>query len=129
MKAIILVTEQSLNMAKTIQRELGDTTIYTKNDCDGCMNITSYSRFLLEHFNEFESIVFIGAMGICIRSIAACLKNKYKDPAVLCVDSIGRYVIPVLSGHIGGANELSRRVAAVTAITNSTFDIGISSYL
>lgn len=113
MKAIILVTEQSLNMAKTIQREFGDATIYTKNDCEGCVNITSYSRFLLEHFSEFESIVFIGAMGICIRSIAACLKNKYKDPAVLCVDSIGRYVIPVLSGHIGGANELSRRVAAI----------------
>lgn len=113
MKAIILVTQQSLNMAKTIQRELGDATIYTKNDCDGSVSISSYSHFLLEHFNEFESIVFIGAMGICVRSIAACLKNKYKDPAVLCVDSVGRYVIPVLSGHIGGANELSRRVAAI----------------
>lgn len=113
MRAIILVTGQSIQMAKAIERELGDTVIYTKNDCDGCIAIGSYSKFLLEHFSEFESIIFIGAMGICVRSIAACIKNKYKDPAVLCIDSVGRYVIPVLSGHIGGANELSRRVAAI----------------
>ncbi len=113
MRAIILVTGQSIQMAKAIERELGNTVIYTKNDCDGCVAISSYSKFLLEHFNEFESIIFIGAMGICVRSIAACIKNKYKDPAVLCIDSVGRYVIPVLSGHIGGANELSRRVAAI----------------
>lgn len=113
MRAIILVTGQSIQMAKAIERELGDTVIYTKNDCYGCIAIGSYSKFLLEHFNEFESIIFIGAMGICVRSIAACIKNKYQDPAVLCIDSVGRYVIPVLSGHIGGANELSRRVAAI----------------
>lgn len=113
MRAIILVTGQSIQMSKAIERELGDTVIYTKNDCDGCIAIGSYSKFLLEHFSEFESIIFIGAMGICVRSIAACIKNKYKDPAVLCIDSVGRYVIPVLSGHIGGANELSRRVAAI----------------
>ena len=53
-------------------------------------------------------------MGICVRSIAGCIKNKYKDPAVVCVDSTGRFVISVLSGHVGGANELTRHIAAIT---------------
>lgn len=50
-------------------------------------------------------------MGICIRSIAPCVKNKYTDPAVICVDSTGKYAISVLSGHIGGANELTEIIA------------------
>ena len=112
MKAIILISEASLPLAKTLQRELPDTLIYTKNECEGCISITSCHRFIEEHFNDFDSIIFIGAMGICVRSIAGCIKNKYKDPAVVCVDSTGRFVISVLSGHVGGANALARRIAA-----------------
>ena len=100
MKAIILISEASLPLAKTLQRELPDTLIYTKNECEGCISITSCHRFIEEHFNDFDSIIFIGAMGICVRSIAGCIKNKYKDPAVVCVDSTGRFVISVLSGHV-----------------------------
>lgn len=113
MKAIVLVSNQSLPLAELIRRELGDAIIYTKNTCDGCTTIASYSRFFTEHFSEFDGIVFIGAIGICVRSIASCIRNKYKDPAVICIDSMGKYVIPVLSGHIGGANELSRRIAGI----------------
>lgn len=114
MKAIILISEAGLPLAKTLQREWEDTLIYTKNEREGCIPITSYHRFLDEHFNDFESIIFIGAMGICIRSIADCIKSKYTDPAVICVDSTGHFVIPVLSGHVGGANELARHIAAIT---------------
>ena len=71
MKAIILISEASLPLAKTLQRELPDTLIYTKNECEGCISITSCHRFIEEHFNDFDSIIFIGAMGICVRSIAA----------------------------------------------------------
>ena len=100
--AIILVSGQALSLAKTIQRELGDSVIYSKNALDGCSVIHSYSSFLEEHPEDFSSVVFIGAMGICVRSIAGCIKDKYTDPAVVCVDSNGRFVIPVLAGHIGG---------------------------
>lgn len=62
---------------------------------------------------EGEAIVFIGALGICVRKILPMVNDKYTDPAVICIDTTGRYVIPVLSGHIGGANELARRIAAV----------------
>ena len=63
---------------------------------------------------EGEAIVFVGALGICVRKIIPYIKDKYTDPAVVCVDSTGRFVIPVLSGHIGGANELARRIANIT---------------
>ncbi|WP_455674105.1 precorrin-4 C(11)-methyltransferase [Phocaeicola sp.] len=114
MKAIILISETSLPLAQTIQQELEEATIYSKTPLEGCTPIASYSRFMGEHFADFESIIFIGALGICVRSIADCIKNKYKDPAVVCVDSTGHFVISVLSGHIGGANELTRHIAAIT---------------
>lgn len=60
-----------------------------------------------------EAVVFIGALGICVRKILPMVNDKYTDPAVICIDSTGRYVIPVLSGHVGGANELSREIAKV----------------
>ena len=57
MKAIILISEASLPLAKTLQRELPDTLIYTKNECEGCISITSCHRFIEEHFNDFDSII------------------------------------------------------------------------
>lgn len=130
MKAIILVSESGLPLARTLQRELGEAGIYAKGiETEGCTEISSYSGFMREHFSEFESIVFIGAMGICVRSIAACLKNKYTDPAVVCIDSTGRFAIPVLSGHVGGANELARHIAAITgglaAVTTQSDNTGL----
>ena len=61
-----------------------------------------------------EAIVFIGALGICVRKIIPYINDKYTDPAVVCVDSTGKFVIPVLSGHIGGANELAKSIAHIT---------------
>lgn len=101
MKAIILISEASLPLAKTLQRELPDTLIYTKNECEGCISITSCHRFIEEHFNDFDSIIFIGAMGICVRSIAGCIKNKYKDPAVVCVDRQGALSFQYFPGMWG----------------------------
>lgn len=65
-----------------------------------------------ERWKDFDAFVFIGAMGICVRTIAPCVKDKHDDPAVVCVDSLGMNVVSVLSGHIGGANELTRDIAA-----------------
>ena len=60
-----------------------------------------------------EAIVFIGALGICVRKILPMAADKYTDPAVICIDSTGKYVIPVLSGHVGGANALARHLAMI----------------
>ena len=87
-------------------------TIYTKNDVGGCTAIGPYGPFLKAHWQAFDAIIFIGALGICVRSIAPALKNKYADPAVVCIDSTGKFVVPVVSGHVGGANDLARSLAA-----------------
>ena len=59
------------------------------------------------------ALIFIGALGICVRTILPLVCDKHTDPAVVCVDSCGKYAIPVLSGHVGGANELARKIARI----------------
>lgn len=62
-------------------------------------------------FRNAEALVFVGAAGIAVRSVAPQLRGKEKDPAVLVVDEKGEYVVPLLSGHIGGANNIARYLA------------------
>ncbi|PNE24195.1 precorrin-4 C(11)-methyltransferase [Tannerella sp. oral taxon 808] len=112
--AIILVSEGGLPTARLISHELGEAPVFTTHTLEGCQTIPSYVQFLSTHFRAYDLFAFIGAMGICIRSIAPFIKDKYTDPAILCVDSTGRFVVSVLSGHIGGANDWARRVAAIT---------------
>ena len=64
-----------------------------------------------QRWTDFDAFVFIGAMGICVRTIAPLVNDKHSDPAVVCIDSLGQHVISVLSGHVGGANELTARLA------------------
>lgn len=59
-----------------------------------------------------EPLLFICATGIVVRALAPVLQDKYRDPPVLVMDEHGEYVIPLLSGHEGGANELAAQVAA-----------------
>lgn len=72
---------------------------------------------LADRWDTEREIIFIGALGICVRSIAPYVKNKHTDPAVVCIDTMGKQVISVLSGHIGGANNLTRRLADILGAT------------
>lgn len=99
---IVPVTKAGMQLAEILSRELSET-------------VTVRHRDLQEgQLEQFRNIIFIGAMGICVRAIAPIVHDKHTDPAVVCVDSTGRYAVSVLSGHIGGANDLCRRVAAIT---------------
>ncbi|OAG28202.1 precorrin-3B C(17)-methyltransferase [Thermodesulfatator autotrophicus] len=66
---------------------------------------------------EVKAIIFIGASGIIVRKIAPLLQSKKIDPAVLALDETGRFVISLISGHLGGANDLTREVAAFLGAT------------
>lgn len=65
-------------------------------------------------FPQAGAMIFVCACGIAVRAVAPLLRAKTEDPAVVVADERGRFVVPVLSGHIGGANELARRVADLT---------------
>ena len=69
------------------------------------------SEWMAEAVQDADAFVFVGAAGIAIRAIAPYVADKTKDPALVVVDEKGQFVIPLLSGHIGGANELAVRIA------------------
>lgn len=64
-------------------------------------------------FSQTDGLIYIGAAGIAVRSIAPYLKDKMTDPAVVVIDEAGNYVVSLLSGHLGGANDLARCLAAL----------------
>lgn len=111
--AIILISSQALPMAQLLQKELGDCTIFSQKLLDGCTQVESYGDFVAASFAAYDRFLFIGAMGICVRCIAPCVSSKYADPAVVCMDSTGQFVVPVLSGHVGGANEWAKQISSI----------------
>lgn len=82
-------------------------------------------------FAEKDALLFISSCGIAVRAIAPYVKDKRTDPAVLCMDEQGDHVIPLLSGHIGGANALAKRLAqhlgGVAILTTATDVNGLFS--
>ena len=90
----------------------------------------SLGEWTKERFAEAEALVFVSSCGIAVRAVAPYLKGKDKDPAVIVADERGLSVISLLSGHIGGANELTLRIAeaigARPVITTATDVNGIT---
>ena len=111
--AVIIASDQGAKLALTIRQELPGAELYSTVEREHCTPITSIQTFVSEQFSRFDALVFIGALGICVRAIAPCVRSKYTDPAVINIDSSGNHVISVLSGHIGGANRMTLRLAAI----------------
>lgn len=84
----------------------------------------SLHEWTTQAFNEADALIFIGAAGIAVRAIAPHVRHKSLDPAVVVVDEGGSFAVPILSGHLGGANDLAREIAeligAVPVITTAT---------
>ena len=97
--AIVQISEAGKDVAVTLRHQLGAKSIRRAE--------------VGNEWKRFDAFIFIGAMGICVRTIAPYIEDKHTDPAVVCVDSFGKDVISVLSGHVGGANDLTGMVASL----------------
>ncbi|MBQ1886103.1 MAG: precorrin-4 C(11)-methyltransferase, partial [Bacteroidales bacterium] len=112
---VVLISEQGRGVAQRAASFLG-AEIIRRSEVQGV-------------WESLDCIVFVGAMGICVRTIAPLVEDKHTDPAVVCVDSGGHNVVSVLSGHVGGANEIASKLAlelnAHPVITTQTDGSGL----
>jgi precorrin-4 C11-methyltransferase len=113
--AILASTDRGVLLADRIRQELEDCTVFSTRSGGPATTqpITAIADFLAASFAEYDAFIFVGALGICVRSIAPYVQDKATDPAILNLDDHGQFVQPVLSGHLGGANDLARRLARV----------------
>ena len=104
--AILSFSDRGAALAARIARGLDDWSV----ECRAPRG--DLAAQAAELFASRDALIFVGACGIAVRAIAPLVAAKTSDPAVIVVDELGRHVIALLSGHIGGANALAQRVAA-----------------
>lgn len=132
--SIVSFSEKGILLSKNMAGTLGEMeyTLYTK--CSACGEQAENMQFVREsigewareQFKEENALLFIGACGIAVRAIAPHITDKLHDSPVLVMDEMGQYIIPILSGHMGGANELAMSLAektGATAIITTATDI------
>lgn len=130
--AIISFTENGIKLSQTVAKRLSGrkVTLYTKcsrytaEDLNVQRVKESLQVWTAQRMAEGDALLFIGACGIAVRAIAPNLTDKLHDVPVLVMDEEGQYVVPILSGHVGGANELAHELAglmdACPVITTAT---------
>lgn len=137
--AVISFTENGVQLSRrAAEGWKGDAEVqlYTKYSgylsCSSACDSQPDVVYVREHIQEWaghqmedrKALVFIGACGIAVRAIAAHITDKFHDSPVLVMDEQGSFVIPILSGHMGGANELAvllaEKLGAAPVITTAT---------
>jgi len=112
--AIIAITTEGLKVAATIQRALGGD-LYAPEKITDDKKIKRYTSstkdLVTELWGSYNSFVFVMSLGIVTRITKDHMQDKYKDPAIVVIDEMGRYAISALSGHEGGANRLAEKVS------------------
>lgn len=121
--AALAVTENGARIANRIKDNLGDEVeVFTPPQAEA--DRPWLSTLVDNVFPKYDGLVFISAVGIAVRMLAPHIKDKVNDPAVVVVDDTGAFSVSLLSGHIGGANDLARKVAdavgAMPVITTAT---------
>ena len=106
---ILYFTQAGAALAAKLKRELTPEASVTYKSGKGCCK-----EWTAEHFRKGNVLVYIGACGIAVRAIAPHIGSKDTDPAVIVIDEKGENVIPILAGHLGGANEWARKIAECT---------------
>lgn len=102
--AYLAFSETGYELAQRLSDELGGEARRSGQE-------QSLSEWTEEHFASDDGLVFVGAAGIAVRAIAPFVADKTTDPAVVVIDEKALNVIPILSGHLGGANDLARAIA------------------
>lgn len=122
--AIVCFTPQGKELAEKILEITKEPFLDSFWNAEIIYRPIPFKEWIKEHFSSLDALIFIGAMGIIVRDMAACLKSKLTDPAVVVLDEKGQFVISVLSGHLGGANamtnELARLLDAIPVVTTSS---------
>ena len=118
--AIISVSKKGYDLSVSLKEKLDLDSTIIRTDVFH-KNVKKHLPIL---FYEYDAIIAVMASGILIRSIAPLVESKTSDPAVLNIDDNGNFVISMLSGHLGGANKLTEKIAklidATPVITTST---------
>lgn len=104
--AFLAFTEKGFALADSLAKALGGRAAR-------CGQPDTLAAWTQKQFREAEGLVFVGAVGIAVRAIAPYIEKKWKDPAVVAVDECARFAVPLLSGHLGGANSLARAISTV----------------
>lgn len=123
---MIAFTERGVETGRRLADDLAARHIVRLTRCG---EEHSLGEWTAEAFARADALVFVGAAGIAVRAIAPHIASKLRDPAVVAVDDTGRYAVALLSGHIGGANSLVKRIADVigaeAVITTATDRNGV----
>ena len=134
--ALISLTENGRVLSVKLAAELAQKHPVTRfcnidHDDGNSIPFTRLKHLTKQIFDKYDALVFICAVGIAVRVCAPCIVSKLSDPAVTVVDDSGKFAVAVLSGHLGGANELTRETAeiigAVPVITTATDSHGFFS--
>ncbi len=122
-RAYLAFTEKGLALARKLAAALPGSVTRCGHGGPGLADWTN------QQFAQSDALIFVGAVGIAVRAIAPHCRSKASDPAVVVLDECGRFAVPLLSGHLGGANDLARALAAacgaVPVITTATDANGI----
>lgn len=124
--AVISLTENGLKISGRIAEGLGNCERYAfeKHCGSNAVPFNSLSGLVGDIFGKYEGLIFVCACGAAVRVIAPYISSKQTDPAVIAVDEQGKFAVSLLSGHIGGANALTRKIAdiigAVPVVTTAT---------
>lgn len=119
--AYLSFTARGAALAERLRTALGGEASRARGDPGLTLDGWTAARFPVK-----RALVYIGAAGIAVRAVAPYLRGKTEDPAVVAADEYGRFVIPLVSGHWGGANDLARAIAAVsggTAVITTATDL------
>lgn len=127
--SIISFTDRGRMLSARIAHCLSDDCVTQYAKAEGFVPYPSVCDFAQRAMASDDAVIFVGAVGIAVRAVAPYVRGKDIDPAVLVIDENGCFVIPILSGHIGGANRLAQMLAealrATAVITTATDGRGV----